>query len=202
MTRQKKSLFCEKVGMTQIILDDGEFVPVTVLKAYKNTVLKVKTTESDGYNSVVLSVGEKKESRCSKPYLGIFKKVELQPSQYIKEFRNDNSSNFNVGDSLTTDVFNEGDKLSTRSKSKGLGFTGTIKRWNFKRGLMTHGSKTHRIPGSIGAGTTPSRVTKGKKMSGRKGADTTFSSNLLLVKKTDDLLFLKGSIPGKKRIVS
>ena len=194
----KKFLFCKKVGMTQIIQEDGVFVPVTVLEVEDNKVVRIKSLESDGYNAVLLGFSPKKAQRCNKPETGFFAKNNIEPLKHLKEVRVDADHSFQAGDTLNTDVFEEGDVVSVRGKSKGLGYTGTIKRWNFKRGLMTHGSKTHRIPGSIGAGTTPSRVYKGKKMAGRKGMDNILISNLKVIKKDANYLFIKGAVPGKK----
>ena len=194
----KKFLYCKKVGMTQVIEDDGQFIPVTVLQVDDNKVVRVKSSETDGYHAVVVGFGSKKETRCNKPELGFFQKNNTEPLAHLKEFRLEEGHEHKAGDVLTTDVFEVGDKISVRGKSKGLGFTGTIKRWNFKRGLMTHGSKTHRIPGSIGAGTTPSRVYKGKKMAGRKGMDNILVAGLKVIKKDANYLFVKGAVPGKK----
>jgi len=194
----KKFLYCKKVGMTQVIEENGSFTPVTVLHVEDNKIVNVKSAESDGYDAVVIGFGYKKETNCNKPELGYFKKNNTEPTRYLKEFRVEDNHEFKAGDVLNADIFEVGDHVSVRGKSKGLGFTGTIKRWNFKRGLMTHGSKTHRIPGSIGAGTTPSRVYKGKKMAGRKGMDNILTSNLRVVKRDANYLFVKGAVPGKK----
>lgn len=194
----KKFLYCKKVGMTQVIEENGDFIPVTVLHVEDNKIVRVKSTDSDGYDAVVVGFGSKKEANCNKPEIGFFKKNNSEPLKHLKEFRLEGEHEFKAGDVLNADIFEVGDQVSVRGKSKGLGYTGTIKRWNFKRGLMTHGSKTHRIPGSIGAGTTPSRVYKGKKMAGRKGMDNILVAGLQVVKKDANYLFVKGAVPGKK----
>ena len=196
----KKVLYCKKIGMTQLFLDNGRVLPVTILQADKNTVLKFKTKESDGYDSVLLGIGSKKSKHVNKPQMGHFNVLKTEPVRFLKEQRlSSEDHGLSIGDALTVDMFSIDDKVNVTGKTIGRGTCGTVKRWNFSRGLMTHGSKTHRIPGSIGAGTTPARVYKGKKMSGKKGNDNVTIKNLCVVLVDSDkgLLAVNGAVPGK-----
>ncbi|MFA5879402.1 MAG: 50S ribosomal protein L3 [Candidatus Margulisiibacteriota bacterium] len=195
----KKVVLGKKLGMTQLITE-SEIIPVTVVQLEDAQVLRVKNIESDGYESFQVAFGAVKENKCNKPHAGIFKKLEFEIKKYLKEFRLIDNTKYQVGDVIGIDVFEENEKVTVRSKSIGRGFTGTIKRWNFSRGPMSHGSKSHRIPGSIGAGTTPGRVLKNKKMPGHYGNEFVSIKNLLIVKidKEKKLIFIKGAVPGKK----
>ena len=178
----KKFLLGRKIGMTQIFDEAGEVVPVTVIETGPCKIVKVNTSEKEGYSAVCIGYGEKKKANCIKPELAFFEKANLDPVKVLKEFRVAPNDAHKVGDELTVTQFQPNEKVAVRGKTIGKGFTGTIKRWNFSRGPMTHGSKSHRIPGSIGAGTTPGRVLKGKKMAGHYGDEFVKMRNLKVVR--------------------
>ncbi len=187
-----------KVGMTQVYDSKGVLHPVTVIQAGPCTVTQVKNNETDGYSAVQIGYKEVKAKKLNKPELGHLEKNKLKPTQHLQEFRVGEADLKKIGDVVDVTNFKEGESVDVIGKSIGKGFSGTIARWNFHRGPMTHGSKNHRLPGSIGAGTTPSRVFKGKKMSGRKGAKRTTVKNLNIIKvdKERNLLLVRGSVPG------
>lgn len=188
-----------KLGMTQIFDESGLAIPVTIIKAGPCTVTQVKTTDTDGYNSVQLGYLETQSKLLNKPELGHLRRAGSPPLKYLKEYRVDSSASTPLGSVLSVDLFNIGDKISVTGKTIGKGFAGTVKRHNFTRGPMTHGSKNHREPGSIGMGTTPGRVYPGKRMAGRLGGKQTTIKNLqvVLVNVENNLLVVKGAIPGK-----
>lgn len=196
----KKFLLGIKKGMYEKITESGALVAVTVVEVTPSVVLELKTVDKHGYEAVKVGFLEKKAHRSNKPELGISKVVSRGAFSVIREFRVVDSSQYQVGQLLGVEVFAENEKVSVRSRTIGRGFTGTIKRWNFNRGPMSHGSKSHRIPGSIGAGTTPGRVVPGKKMGGRYGNERVVIRNLSVVSVDTDrgLLLLSGSVPGKK----
>lgn len=187
-----------KVGMTQVYDSKGVLHPVTVIKADPCIVTQVKSTESDGYNALQIGSKETKEHRLTRPEAGHFKKNNLKAYVHLKEFRVDEAELKKIGEEIKVDIFKEGDSIDITGKSIGKGFMGTVARYNFARGPMTHGSKNHRAPGSIGAGTTPSRVYKGKKMAGRQGAKQITVKNLSVVKIDTErnLILVRGSVPG------
>ena len=187
-------LLGKKIGMTQLIMEDGVVVPVTVIDVAGNVVVGLRTNDKDGYEAVRVGFGEAK--KMNKPEAGVFKKNNIEPKKVIREFKDLNVSEYKVGDTLTMDVLPE--RVSVRGISKGKGFQGTIKRYSAHRGPMKHGSKFHRAPGSLGASSFPSRVFKGKKMAGRMGGVTYTAENLSVVKKDAErnLLFVKGAVPG------
>jgi len=184
--------------MTQRILNSGEVVPVTVIDVGSCRVVKILTKEKEGYDAVLLGCGAKEEKKCNMPEKGFWKKCGLAPLSYLKEFRG-KLDGVDEEDYVKIGVFSVDDRVNVRGKSIGKGFAGTIKRWGFSRGPMTHGSKSHRIPGSIGGGTTPGRVIKGKKMPGRLGTAMRTISNLPIVEidKERGLIYLRGAVPGK-----
>nr|BDA99327.1 ribosomal protein L3 [Cryptomonas sp. NIES-3952] len=188
-----------KLGMTQIFDDSGLAIPVTIIKAGPCTITQVKTLETDGYNSIQVGYLETQAKLLSKPELGHLQKAGSPPLRYLREYRTESPSDKVVGAVLSVDVFNIGDKISVTGKTIGKGFAGTVKRHNFTRGPMTHGSKNHREPGSIGMGTTPGRVYPGKRMAGRLGGKQTTIKNLqiILVNVENNLIVVKGAIPGK-----
>ena len=197
-----KFFIAEKLGMSTFISEEGEVHPVTILKFQKNVIISLKRKELFGYDAVLIGYGIQSKS-ISKPLQGYYKKVKSSPFQLIKEFKVSSPFDlFNEGSELLF-PFSVSDKIDVRSKSIGKGLSGTIKRYNFNRGPMSHGSKNHRLPGSIGAGTTPSNVVKGKKMPGHLGDINVCIKNLQLVflDLNNSLVFLKGSIPGKNGIV-
>ena len=188
----------KKVGMTQIFDENGLAVPVTVIKVDETVVTQVKTVETDGYNAIQVGTIAAKEKHLTKAQLGHFKKNNLSNYRHLQEFRIDNPADFKVGDRVELSVLDNVEKVDVTGKSIGKGFQGTVKRWNFGRGPMAHGSKNHREPGSIGAGTTPSRVIKGKRMAGNMGNERVTITKLKLVKVDADngLVLVKGSVPG------
>ena len=192
-------LLGNKIGMTQIFDKSGNILPVTILKVGPCVVTQIKTKSKDGYNSIQIGYKNVLSKSLTQPELGHLKKSNIQPLKYLKEFRIDDHSEFEVGQILKVDVFSPDQFVNVRGKSIGKGFSGLQKRHNFTRGPMTHGSKNHRAPGSIGACATPARVFPGKKMAGHYGNAQTTISNLKVVQvdKSQNLMVLKGSIPGK-----
>ncbi len=188
----------EKLGMTQVYDEQGLCIPVTVIKVDPLTVTQVKTVETDGYNAIQVGVVPAKEKHLTKAQIGHFKKNNLENFRHLQEFRVDNPADYQVGQKIDLSVLNEISKVDVSGKSIGKGFQGTVKRHNFGRGPMGHGSKNHREPGSIGAGTTPGRVLKGKRMAGNMGNEKVTVSKLTVVKIVSDknLLLVKGSVPG------
>jgi len=194
-----KGLIGKKVGMTQLFDDAGRAVPVTVIKAGPCYVTQVRTVDQDGYNAVQLGFEETKTQRLSGGELGHLKKNELPPLRILREFRTD--EDLEEGQTLTVEVFEEGERVDIVGKSKGRGFTGVVKRYGFSGGPKTHGQSDRlRAPGSIGAGSTPGRVFKGKRMPGRMGNDTVTSQNLIVsrIDPENNIIAVRGSVPGPK----
>lgn len=192
-------LLGNKIGMTHIFSNDGDVIPVTIVKVGPCFVTQIKTDETDGYNALQLGYSEISSKHSKKPQYGHLAKIGLKPLRYSREYKLDDPSTFELGQKISTEIFTVGQKVQVTAKSIGKGFQGNQKRHNFARGPMTHGSKNHRAPGSIGAGTTPGRVLVGKKMAGQMGNQTTSISNLEIVKvdSEQNFLVIKGSIPGK-----
>lgn len=190
-----------KVGMTQVFdKETGDAIPVTVVQAGPCVVTQIKTKETDGYNSIQIGYGEVKEKALSKPEIGHLKKVGASPLRHLKEYRLDQTDDYELGKTLDiAEIFNTETTVDVSGKTMGRGFAGYHKRHNFSRGLMSHGSKSHRAPGSTGAGTTPGRVYPGKKMAGRYGGKQITTRKLKIVKvdAEQNLLLIKGAIPGK-----
>lgn len=193
-----KAILGKKIGMTQVFAEDGRVVPVTVVKAGPCVVIQKKTVETDGYAAVKVGYGDVKEKRLNKPTLGQFKKINVTPTRYMKEFRMD--SELDVGGEYKADVFETGELIDASGVSKGKGFQGVIARWGQHRGPMTHGSRYHRRPGSMGACASPAKVMKGKRLPGRGGFEKITIQNLEVIKvdAEKDLLLIKGAIPGAK----
>ncbi len=187
-----------KLGMTQIFDETGLAIPVTIIKAGPCVITQIKTSDVDGYNAVQLGYSEVKSNLLNKPKLGHLKAVNL-PLKYLKEYKLNFDFKETVGTKICVDKFHIGDKVAITGKTIGKGFAGTVRRHNFTRGPMTHGSKNHREPGSIGMGTTPGRVYPGKRMAGRLGGKNATIKNLqvLLVNPENNLLVVKGAVPGK-----
>lgn len=188
-----------KSGMTRIFTDNGVSVPVTVVEIEPNRITQVKNVETDGYNAVQVTVGSRRASRVVKPAKGHFEKAQAEAGRGIWELRNDSPESFEVGGQLTVDGFQAGQKVDVTGTSKGKGFAGVIKRWNFSAQDATHGnSRSHRAPGSIGQNQSPGRVFKGKKMAGQMGNERVTVQNLEIVKvdAQRNLLLIKGAIPG------
>jgi|SRR5690554_1035186 large subunit ribosomal protein L3 len=192
-------LIGRKAGMTRIFTEDGVSVPVTVIEMEPNRVTSIKTVEKDGYAAVQVTTGSKKANRLSKPEAGHFAKAGVEAGRGLWEFRLNGDEEINVGDSLTVERFEAGQKIDVTGQSKGKGFQGGVKRWNFRTQDMTHGnSVSHRAPGSIGQCQTPGRVFKGKKMAGHMGDErcTVQTLEVVRVDAERNLLIVKGAIPG------
>ena len=197
----KKGLIGKKIGMTQIFDEKGNVVPVTVINAGPCVVVQKKTQEKDGYSAVKLGFEDIEERKLSKPIKGEFAKAGVSFKKYLKEFRLDNASELEVGATLTSDVFQAGDKIDVTGVSKGHGFSGVIKRWGCHRLRMTHGTgPVHRQAGSMGANSDPSRIMKNKKMAGQYGNVQVTVLNLEVVKVDTErnLLAVKGAVPGAR----
>ena len=194
-------LIGKKIGMTRVFNENGQSVPVTVLKIETNIVSMIKTIESDGYNALQISSNEQKETKVNKSKLGHFKKNNITPQKDLKEFRVKDTSGIEIGQKFEADHFEEGAFVNVRSRSKGKGFAGTIKRHNFKGKDATHGNSiSHRTPGSTGQCQFPGRVFKGKKMAGQMGDVMVTRKNLQIVKIDAEkkLILVKGAVPGFK----
>ncbi|MCK5335071.1 MAG: 50S ribosomal protein L3 [Gammaproteobacteria bacterium] len=190
-----------KAGMTRIFTEDGESLPVTVIEATPNRITQLKTVDTDGYTAIQVTAGTRKASHVNKPRAGLFAKASVDAGRGLWEFRIDESSELSVGGELTVEQFSEGQKVDVTGTSKGKGFQGGIKRWNFTMQDATHGnSVSHRSNGSIGQNQSPGRVFKGKKMSGHMGAKQRTAQNLEVIRVDTDrgLLLIKGAVPGSK----
>ena len=196
-------LFAKKLGMTQIFDESGTILPVTILKTGICQVSQIKTITTDGYNAVQVAYGEEKLEKINKPTRGHLKKVGDIGFKSFGEFRVSEPEIFKLGQIIKADTFAIGQKVRVTGKSIGKGFAGNQKRHNFSRGPMTHGSKNHRLPGSVGAGSTPGRVYPGKKMAGQLGGGmvTLKNTEILYLNSEDNILVVKGSVPGKKNTV-
>ncbi len=197
----QKGLVGKKLGMTQLFDQNGNVVPVTVLEVGPCAVVQKKTVENDGYEAIQIGFGDLKASKVKKPMKGHFAKGDVAPKKVLREFRLADTSSVNVGDVLKVDLFAEGDKVDVAGTSKGKGYAGVIKRWNFSRLKMSHGTgPVARHGGSLGACSTPSRVMKGKKMAGHLGAERVTVLNLDVVKvdAENNIIAVKGAVPGPK----
>jgi len=197
----KKGLIARKIGMTQLFDENGKVIPVTVVEAGPCTVVQKKTVETDGYEAIQVGFGDVKVTRVNKPEAGHFKKADVAPQKVLKEFRLEDMSTINVGDTLKADVFAVGDRVDVVGTSKGKGTAGSIKRWNFARLKESHGTgPVGRHAGSLGACSDPSRVYKGKKLAGHLGSERVTIQNLDIVKvdAENNLIAIKGAIPGPK----
>lgn len=213
----KKAILATKVGMTQIFNDNGELTPVTVLQAGPCVVTQIKTVENDGYSAVQVGFVDKKDKiinkdangkkeirnrhGVTKAEKGHFDKAGVSGKRFVREFKFDNAADYKLADEIKADIFAAGDKVDATAISKGKGFQGAIKRHGQHRGPMTHGSKFHRHQGSNGACSSPSRVFKGKGMPGQMGAEQVTVQNLEIVRvdAENNLLLVKGSVPGPKK---
>lgn len=187
----------KKAGMTRVFSEDGQAIPVTVIEVPSQLVTQIKTQETDGYQAIQVTYGEKKASRVSKPAAGHFAKAGVQAGRGLLEYRTEEE--FTVGSELTVTRFEDGQKVDVTGTSKGKGFQGGVKRWNFQMQDATHGnSLSHRAPGSIGQCQTPGRVWKGKKMAGHMGSEQVTTQNLEIVRVDVErgLLLVKGAVPG------
>ena len=192
-------LLGNKIGMTQIFDESGNIIPVTILKVGPCIITQIKTEIKDGYNAIQVGYSNTSNKSLTQSELGHLQKSNIQPLKYLKEFRIDNVAEFEVGQVLNVDLLSINQLVNIKGKTVGKGFSGLQKRYNFTRGPMTHGSKNHRAPGSIGMGTTPGRVLPGKKMPGQMGNKLTTIKKLKVIQLSseENILVIKGSVPGK-----
>lgn len=195
-----KGILGKKMGMTQIFTESGELIPVTVVEATPNVVLQVKTVETDGYEAIQVGYQDKREVLSNKPAKGHVAKANTAPKRFIKEFKNVELGEYEVGKEIKVDVFQAGDVVDVTGTTKGKGFQGAIKRHGQSRGPMSHGSRYHRRPGSMGP-VAPNRVFKNKRLAGRMGGDRVTIQNLEVVKVDVErnVILIKGNIPGAKK---
>ncbi|HAP3295164.1 TPA: 50S ribosomal protein L3 [Enterococcus faecalis] len=195
-----KGILGKKVGMTQIFTESGELIPVTVVEATPNVVLQVKTVETNGYEAIQVGYQDKREVLSNKPAKGHVAKANTAPKRFIKEFKNVELGEYEVGKEIKVDVFQAGDVVDVTGTTKGKGFQGAIKRHGQSRGPMSHGSRYHRRPGSMGP-VAPNRVFKNKRLAGRMGGDRVTIQNLEVVKVDVErnVILIKGNIPGAKK---
>lgn len=197
-----KAILGKKLGMTQIFTPDGKVIPVTVIEAGKSVVLQNRTIENDGYNAVQLGFGTVKDKKVTKPQKGHFLKAGVKPVKYIREFRLAEASGYTVGQTIDADIFSAGEIVDVTGTAKGKGFAGAIKRHNFSRGPMGHGSKSHREPGSMGPRMSGGggKVFKGKKLPGHMGGQKVTVQRLTVVRVDTErnLILIKGAVPGPK----
>ena len=195
-----KGILGKKVGMTQIFTESGELIPVTVVEATPNVVLQVKTVETDGYEAIQVGYQDKREVLSNKPAKGHVAKANTAPKRFIKEFKNVELGEYEVGKEIKVDVFQAGDVVDVTGTTKGKGFQGAIKRHGQSRGPMSHGSRYHRRPGSMGP-VAPNRIFKNKRLAGRMGGDRVTIQNLEVVKVDVErnVILIKGNIPGAKK---
>ena len=189
----------KKIGMTRIFTDEGKSLPVTVIEAQPNRVTQIKTIDRDGYSAVQVTKGKTKNTRVNKPSAGLYSKVSVEAGEGLWEFRLKEHQTGEIGEAITVAEFSEGQKVDVRGISKGKGFAGVVKRYNFKTQDMSHGnSVSHRAPGSIGQCQTPGRVFKGKKMAGHMGAARVTTQGLEIVKidSENNLILVRGAVPG------
>lgn len=197
----EKAIVGRKLGMTQIFDETGLMVPVTVVEAGPNTVIRKKTVDRDGYAAVCVAFEDAKENRVTKPRQGEFKKAGVSPKRIVREFKFADCDKFEVGKDITCDIFSDGDMVDVSGVTRGRGFTGVIKRWNQRRLKMTHGTgPVHRSLGSTGANSTPSKVIKGLHMAGQYGHENVTIQNLKVVKvdAARGVLLIRGAVPGPK----
>ena len=195
-----KGILGKKIGMTQIFDDNGVVIPVTVVQAEPNIVTQIKTTETDGYNSIQVGFVERKEKHTTQPLKGHFEKAGTSYKKFLQEFRVEDTTQYNAGDAITVEVFEAGERVDVVGTSKGKGTQGPIKRHNYSRGPMAHGSKYHRGGGARSAAAYPGRVFKGRAGMGRMGNERVTVQNLEVVRVDSErnLILLKGAIPGNK----
>ncbi|MBV6518421.1 MAG: 50S ribosomal protein L3 [Candidatus Brocadia sp.] len=190
----------KKIGMTQIYSDDGALLPVTLIQAGPCSVMQIKTVENDGYSAVQLGFDDRKKKHATKSEIGHGAKMSLEPKRFIREIRSETGADVKLGQRIGVDILQDVKTINVIGITKGKGYAGVMKRWNFKGGLNTHGSTRHRPPGSIGSNTDPGRVIRGKKMAGRLGGERVTIKNIDIIKidAERNLLFVKGAVPGHK----
>lgn len=194
------AIYGTKIGMTQLFDEDGQVTPVTVIKADPNKVCQVKTAATDGYEAVQLGFGTIKEKKVNKPMAGHFAKQGVEPVRYLREVRVEDASEHTIGEEVTVAAFAEVKKVDVTGTSKGKGFAGVMRRYNFGGGPGGHGAHFHRAPGSVGQCAYPSRVFKGVRLPGHMGCDTVTTKNLEVIRVDEEanLIMLKGAVPGGK----
>lgn len=195
-----KGILGRKIGMTQVFAENGDLIPVTVIEATPNVVLQKKTVETDGYEAIQIGFEDKRIKLSNKPEQGHVAKANTAPKRFVREFRNVNVEEYEVGQEVKVEIFAEGDVIDVTGVTKGKGFQGVIKRHGQSRGPMSHGSRYHRRPGSMGP-VAPNRVFKQKKLPGQMGATVVTIQNLEIVKVDVErnLLLVKGNVPGSKK---
>jgi large subunit ribosomal protein L3 len=191
-------IYGKKIGMSRYFVEEGRSVPVTVVKIEPCVVVQKKTTSKDGYEAIQIGFDYRKEGQVNKPMKGHLEKAGNQFFNFLREIKVDDADNFELGQIVDSNIFQPGDLISVSGKSKGRGFTGVMKRYGFSGGRKTHGSKSHRIPGSIGTNTTPGRVFKGRRLPGRMGFQNTKIKNLKVIdiRPEKQVIIIKGSLPG------
>lgn len=189
-----------KLGMTQIFDETGKAIPVTVVQAGPCPITQIKTQQTDGYSAIQVGFGATTQKALNKPEMGHLAKSNSPPLRHLNEYRIENTGDYQLGEPINVDIFTPGQIVDVRGTSIGKGFAGYQKRHNFGRGPMSHGSKNHRLPGSVGAGTTPGRVYPGKRMAGRLGGKQVTIRKLIIVRVDAErnLLLIKGAVPGKR----
>lgn len=194
------AIYGTKIGMTQLFDEDGQVTPVTVIKADPNKVCQVKTAATDGYEAVQLGFGTIKEKKVNKPMAGHFAKQGVEPVRHLREVRVEDASEHAIGEEVTVAAFAEVKKVDVTGTSKGKGFAGAMRRYNFAGGPGGHGAHFHRAPGSVGQCAYPSRVFKGVRLPGHMGCDTVTTKNLEVIRVDEEanLIMLKGAVPGGK----
>ena len=195
-----KGILGKKVGMTQVFTEEGKLIPVTVISVEPNVVTQIKTKDNDGYEAIQLGFETIKEKKSNKPKIGHTKKANTEPKRFLREIRGVNVNDYKIGDTLTANIFEVGDVIDITGISKGKGFQGSIKRHNFARGPMSHGSQYHRGVGSLGT-LRPMRVFKGTELPGHMGAELTTIQNSVIVDVIEDenVILVKGNVPGPKK---
>jgi large subunit ribosomal protein L3 len=194
------TLFGKKLGMSRFFLEEGQSIPVTIVKVAPCVVVQKKTSEKDGYEAIQVGFEPQKESRLTRPLRGHLKKAGEKYFKHLREIHVESADAFELGQEIRSDIFSIGDHVAVTGRSKGRGFAGVVKRWGFGGGRATHGSRSHRVPGSIGASSDPSRVWKGKKLPGRMGDRKTTVRNLVVVdvRPDMDVIALHGAVPGSR----
>ena len=195
-----KGILGKKLGMTRVFRENGQSIPVSALEVGPCYIIQIKQSEKDGYNAIQIGFQPKKETRLNKPLNGHLRAAGKGGFTFLRELRVDDLEPFDLGQEITSEIFDVGDRVMVRGVSKGRGFSGVVKRWGFSGGDTSHGSRSHRVPGSIGASATPSRVMKGKKLPGRMGNQRVTVKNLRVVDviREKNLILVKGAVPGSK----
>jgi large subunit ribosomal protein L3 len=195
-----RGILGKKLGTTRLFREDGQSICASALEVGPCYVIQIKQTEKDGYNAIQLGFQPKKDKALRKPLEGHFKAAGRGGFAFLRELRVDDPESFELGQEITSEIFDVGDRVAVRGTSKGRGFTGVVKRWGFSGGDTSHGCRSHRVPGSIGASATPSRVMKGKKLPGRMGNQRVTVKNLRVIEvvREKNLILVKGAVPGSR----